>query len=147
MIRVDQPPEDPAESHFVAGAESRIRVYFVIVAAISELVMLIATRWALAAGFVLGAAVAFLSMAHLQRVVHSFTSRAAGEGSGEPAASTVMRFLMRFAIVTLGAYVVFRISRSAAFGYVAALFLPVAAMTCEAAREAWFAIQNGNRSS
>lgn len=147
MNSTTQPPEDPAESHFVATAESRIRIYFAVLAAISELVILIAARWALAAGFSLGAAVAFLSMAHLQRVVHAFTSRAAGKGSGEPAAATVMRFLMRFAVVTLGAYVVFRISRRAAFGYVAALFLPVAAMTCEAAREAWFAIRNGNRSS
>lgn len=58
-----------------------------------------------------------------------------------------MRFLMRFAVVTLGAYVVFKVSRSAAFGYIAALFLPVTAMTCEAAHEAWFAIRDRNPSS
>jgi hypothetical protein len=80
-------------------------------------------------------------MAHLQRVVHAFTARVAGEGNAEPAAATVMRFLMRFALITLLAYVVFRVSRPALYGYVVALFLPVAAMSCEAAWEAWFALR------
>lgn len=147
MTSAAQSPEDQAESRLVASAENRIRRYFVVMAAVSELAILITWRWRFAAGFAVGAFVAFLSMAHLQRVVHAFTSRAAGEGSRESAAATVTRFLMRFALVTLGAYVVFRISRSAAFGYVAALFLPVAAMTGEAAHEAWFAIRNRNGSS
>lgn len=139
--------EDNAEFQFAAGAEHRIRRAFAAGAIATAAVMLVLRRWPLAAGFVVGSIVAFVSMAHLQRVVQAFTARAAGQGSGEPAAATVMRFLMRFALVTLGAYVVFKISRMAAYGYVAALFLPVAAMSCEAACEAWFAMRSGRRSS
>jgi hypothetical protein len=142
----DQPAND-TETHFVAGAEQRIRRMFAALAVAAEAAMLVLRRWPLAAGFAIGAIVALVSMAHLWRAVQAFTARAAGEGSGEPAAATVMRFLMRFALVTLGAYGVFKISRLAGYGYIGALFLPVAAMTGEAAFEAWFAIRNQGRSS
>ena len=142
----DQPAND-TESHFVAAAEQRIRRIFAALALAGEAAMLVLRRWPLAAGFAIGAIVAFVSMAHLWRAVQAFTARAAGEGGGEPAAATIVRFLMRFALVTLGAYVVFKISRIAGYGYIAALFLPVAAMTGEGACEAWFAIRNQGRSS
>ena len=139
-----KPPD--AETTFVAGAENRIRRWFVVLAIAGVAAGLIARQWLLSAGFALGAMVAFLSMAHLQRVVYAFTTRASGDAA-EPAAATVMRFLMRFAIITLLAYAVFKVSRPAGYGYVASLFLPVAAMSCEAAYEAWFAITNHDRSS
>jgi hypothetical protein len=143
----DPTERDDAELQFAGAAEHRIRRAFAGLAVAGEVVMLVLRQWPLAAGFALGAVVAFISMAHLQRVVQAFGARAAGESSGEPAAATVMRFLMRFALVTLAAYVVFKVSRIAAYGYISALFLPVTAMTSEAAYEAWFAIRNQRRSS
>ncbi|HZU22513.1 MAG TPA: ATP synthase subunit I [Terriglobales bacterium] len=127
---------------FAEGAERRIRRCFVVIAAALEIAALALRHWSMASGFAVGAVAAFASMVHLQRVVYAFTARAAGEGNDEPAAATVMRFLMRLALLTLGAYVVFRISRPAAYGYIAALFLPVAAMVAEAVYEAWFAISD-----
>jgi hypothetical protein len=135
------------EAQFAAAAEARIRLGFAILAMAGVAVILIVWRWPVAAGFALGAIVSFVSMAHLQHVVQVFTARAAGEGSAEPAAATVMRFLMRFALITVLAYAVFRISRAALYGYVTALFLPVAAMSSEAAYEAWFAVSGKRRSS
>lgn len=153
-MTADPQHENAAEERFVASAESRIRRWFVILAFAAEAVFLISRRWPLLAGFTLGVLAAWLSMVHLQRVVHAFTARAAAQGNArggaepaaEPAAATIMRFLMRFAIVTLIAYVIFRVSRTALYGYVAALFLPVAAMMCEAVYEAWFALFSKSRS-
>lgn len=139
MTAAPPSPHAEAEEQFVAGAETRIRRCFAGLAVIAIVASLLVWHWAVAAGFALGAVVAFISMAHLQRVVQAFTAHA-GEAK-EPAAATVMRFLMRFALVTLLAYAIFRVSRLAMYSYVAALFLPVAAMSCEAAYEAWFAVR------
>jgi hypothetical protein len=135
------------ETAFVNHAETRIRRCFAGLALAAEVALLALQRWPAAIGFALGALVAAVSTAHLQRVVRAFISRAAGEGSGEPAAATVMRFLVRFALITLLACVIFRVSRPAMYGYVAALFLPVAAMMCEAAWEAWFALRHRRQHS
>lgn len=129
------------EEQFAAAAPVRIRRYFAVLAIITIAVMLGLRRWPAVAGFVVGAAASFISMAHLERVVEIFSARAAGEGGREPSSQTIMRFLTRFALVTLGAYAIFRVSRSALYGYLAALFLPVAAMACEAAYEGWRAVR------
>ncbi|MBV8205809.1 MAG: hypothetical protein JO041_03375 [Acidobacteria bacterium] len=130
-----EPADSVNEEQFVGAAESRIRRFFWIAAALGLTGCVAAATWALAVGFALGALASFASMAHLQRAVRAFTT------NRESAGAIVMRFLMRFAVITLIAYAIFRVSRPALYGYVAALFLPVTAMTCEAALEAWFALR------
>ena len=129
------------EERFAAAAPERIRRCFGLLATASVLVLLGLQNWPMAAGFAAGAVASFISLYHLERIATVFTARAAGDGSRESSFQTIMRFLTRFALVTLGAYAIFRVSRSALYGYVAALFLPVAAMACEAAYEGWRALR------
>ena len=46
-----------------------------------------------------------------------------------------MRFLLRYVLMALGAYVIFTVSPASLYGLFAGLFLPVAAIACEAAYE------------
>jgi hypothetical protein len=57
--------------------------------------------------------------------------------SGAPASSrgVVHRFLLRYFLMALVAFVILTVSRESLYGLLAGLFLPVAAMFCEAAYE------------
>jgi hypothetical protein len=55
----------------------------------------------------------------------------------------VLRFLLRYALMGMGAYVIFTFSPASLYGLFAGLFLPVAAIVCEAAYEAWTAVVRG----
>ena len=47
----------------------------------------------------------------------------------------VLRFLLRYVLMALGAYVIFTVSPASLYGLFAGLFLPVAAIACEATYE------------
>jgi len=55
----------------------------------------------------------------------------------------VLRFLLRYVLMALGAYVIFAVSRASLYGLLAGMFLPVAAIAGEAAYELWVALARG----
>ncbi len=55
----------------------------------------------------------------------------------------MVRFLLRYFLMALGAYAIFTVSRASLFGLFAGLFLPVAAIVCEAAFEAYAVLVRG----
>ena len=55
----------------------------------------------------------------------------------------MLRFLLRYALMGIAAYVIFTVSPASLYGLFAGLFLPVAAIACEAAYEVYVAIVRG----
>ena len=55
----------------------------------------------------------------------------------------VLRFLLRYVLMALGAYVIFTVSPASLYGLFGGLFLPVAAIACEGAYEGWMALVHG----
>ncbi len=55
----------------------------------------------------------------------------------------VLRFLLRYVLMAVAAYVIFSVSPASLYGLFAGLFLPVAAIACEAAYEAYAALARG----
>ena len=129
--------------HFYSGAYSRIVRFMLVAGAAAAVVVLV--RWGamVAIGFMLGCGIAFLNFYWLKRVVSALADKVMTSGTPQSSAGIVMRFLLRYFLIALGAYAIFRISTASLYGLFAGLFLPVAGIFCEAAYEGWAAVRRG----
>ena len=129
--------------HFYSGAYSRIFRFMLMAGAAAALVVLV--RWGamVAIGFALGCGIAFLNFYWLKRVVSALADKVTTSGTPQSSAGIVMRFLLRYFLIALGAYAIFTISTASLYGLLAGLFLPVAGIFCEAAYEGWAAVRRG----
>ena len=93
--------------------------------------------WRTAVGFALGAAVAFLNFYWLKKVVAGVAAAAERTGPTVSSRRVVQRFLLRYFLMAVAAFVILTVSRDSLYGFFAGLFLPVAAMLCEAGYETY----------
>ena len=93
--------------------------------------------WRIAAGFTLGAAIAFLNFYWLKKVVAGIADLTLQSGTPASGRAVVQRFLFRYFLMAVVAFVILTVSRKSLYGLFAGLFLPVTAMLCEALYEAY----------
>ena len=93
--------------------------------------------WRIAAGFALGAAIAFLNFYWLKKVVAGLADLTLQSGTPASGRGVVQRFLLRYFLMAVVAFVILTVSRKSLYGLFAGLFLPVTAMLCEAVYEAY----------
>ena len=93
--------------------------------------------WRIALGFALGAAIAYLNFHWLEKVVSGLADLTVQSGKPASSGGIVHRFLLRYFLMTLIAFVILSVSRESLYGLFAGLFLPVAAILCEAAYEVY----------
>ena len=132
---------DVEANQFFAAASGRIRRWFVALAVAAAALLLPLQGRVLTAGFAIGVLVAYANLVQLERAVGVFADRAAGKGS-ESGAGAGVRHLARYGAVAFAGYVIFRVSRTALFGFVGGLFVPIGAMVCEAGYEAWYTLRH-----
>ena len=135
-------PSPEAES-FYAGAIGRITHFMPVLALLGTALLWWRTGGFLAAGFVVGCLIAYINFYWLKRVVNAIAERAA---LGTPTGHThgiVARFLVRYALVAVAAYAILSLSVRSLHGLLVGLFLPVAAILCEAAYETYVALRRG----
>ena len=96
-----------------------------------------------AAGFAFGCAIAYVNFHWLKRVIAGFVDRATGAATSQSGQGIVFRFLLRYVLMALGAYVILTVSPASLNGLLAGLFLPVAAIGCEAVYELYAALARG----
>ena len=128
---------------FYSGAIRRILRILSVLA-----VALIAPVWmaygmAPALGFAAGAAASWLNFHSLARGVEGLADRIVNAQSHERGAVVVARFLLRYLLVGIAAYAIFKGSYNAFRGFLVGLCLPVAAILTEAAYEAYAALRRG----
>jgi hypothetical protein len=144
----DQPtPETDATQaapgeRFYAGALPRIGRFMVILAP-----LLIAGAWwkfglRSAVGFGFGCAIGYVNFHWLKRVISGFADRATGVEASR-SDGIVSRFLLRYVLIAVGAYAILTVSPASLNGLLAGLFLPVAAIVCEAGYEVYAALVRG----
>lgn len=93
--------------------------------------------WRVGLGFAVGGAVSFLNFYWLKKVVAGVAAAAARTGTAVSSRRVVQRFLLRYFLMALAAFVILTVSRDSIYGFFAGLFLPVAAMLCEAGYETY----------
>ena len=134
---------DPNSEAFYSGAIDRITRFMLVLAPALSVAAWWRYGWRVAMGLAFGCAVAYLNFYWLKRVVSALADRATQSGETQSSQGVVLRFLLRYVLMGLGAYVIFTASRASLYGLLAGLFLPVAAIACEAAYELWIALARG----
>ena len=97
--------------------------------------------WAGALGVAAGSAVSYINFRALVRGVESLGERIVNQQSKERGWTIILRFLVRYGLVGVAAYAIFKGSVLAFRGFLWGLCLPVAAMMAEAGVEAWMAFR------
>jgi ATP synthase I chain len=136
-------PDQVAAEHFYSGALDRIRRDMLVLA----LLLAVAVCWKFGlrpgVGFAFGCAIAYVNFYWLKRVIAGFADRATGAATSESGQGIVFRFLFRYVLMALGAYVILTVSPASLNGLLAGLFLPVGAIACEAIYELYAALSRG----
>src|SRR3954463_1410016 len=138
----EQVPIDPAVEEFYSGAYQRISRMIVVLAALLFLPVWWKFQWKFGFGFLAGCAAAYLNFAWLKRAVDGIVEKIASGKRAPSGAGLMFRFFGRYVVVALLAYVIFRGSSHALYGFCAGLFVPIAAAMCEGIYEAVTAIRN-----
>jgi hypothetical protein len=132
-----------AANLFYSGALRRIAVLIGIFTASGLLLSAVLFPKVSAAGFATGALLSWLNFYLLERSVIALGSRIVNQQSGERGGVIIVGFLIRYVLIGIAAYVIFRSSVQGLYGFLAGLVLPIAAASCEAAYELYVALRRG----
>jgi ATP synthase I subunit len=140
QMDVDNPksnPEPALGDAFYSGAVSRIRRFMVGLALpLSAVAAWRFGRWS-ALGFACGCVIAYLNFHWLKSGVAGLADRITNTGQVQSGKGIVARFLLRYVLMGAAAYGILTSFPASLAGLFAGLFLPVGAIACEAAYEAY----------
>ena len=128
---------------FYSGALDRIRISMIVVGLILTAGGIVRYGWRVGFGFALGCVISYVNFHWLKRVVSAMADRITKTGKSEPGTGIVLRFLFRYLLMGLAAYAILTVSPASLYGLLAGLFLPVAAIACEAGYEVYVAVARG----
>lgn len=135
-------PVEPEAEAFLSGAYRRISRIIVVLAVVASPLLAWRFGWRFGLGFLAGCAAAYLNFAWLKRAVDGIVEKIAAGRRAPGGAALMLRFFGRYVVVALLAYVIFRGSGHALYGFCVGLFVPIAAAMCEGTYEAMTAIRN-----
>jgi hypothetical protein len=142
----DSPQSSASDSkadQFYSGAIRRILRILAVLAIALVIPALLAFGRDSALGFAAGAVASWLNFYSLARGVESLADRVVDAHSQERGSMVVARFLLRYLLVGIVAYAIFKGSFYAFRGFLAGLCLPVAAILGEAGYEAYSVFRRG----
>ena len=134
---------DPSSEFFYSGALPRIFRFMMVLAFVCSLAAWLLFGWRVMLGVAFGCAISYLNFHWLKRVLTNLADRLSPAEPRRSSKGIVLRFLLRYFLMALAAYVIFSVSPASLYGLFAGLFLPVAAIACEAAYEAYVALTRG----
>jgi len=128
---------------FYSGALDRIRNIMVALAlSLSAGAWWRFGRWT-ALGFLLGCVISYLNFHWLKNGVNGLADRVTNTGKRQSGAGIVARFLLRYILLGAAAYGILTSFPASLRGLLVGLFLPVAAIACEAVYELYMAVNRG----
>lgn len=137
------PASEDASEAFFSGALPRIQRIMLAAGLLLTLAGWFRYGWRIAVGLACGCAIAYVNFVWLKRVVNAFADRVTATQTQQSSGGIVARFLLRYLLMAGAAYAIFTVSRASLYGLLAGLFLPVAAIACEAAYEVYAALRRG----
>lgn len=144
----ETPPEiavvevNPVAEAFYSGALARITYLMPVLGVLGAIALWWRFGGAFAAGFVAGGIIACVNFYWLKRVVNALGAVSDQDRRGVGRAA-VIRFLLRYGVILVAAYAILNISERGLYGMFTGLFLPVAAIGCEAIYELNVALRRG----
>jgi hypothetical protein len=143
----DEPSENALASPAVNGlpAAERIIPRLLRIIVVLTLLLLVPMFWfyhlAGAVGFTFGAAVSYINFRTLSRGVEGLTARVVDQQSKEKGGRIILRFVFRYLLVGVVAYVIFKGSSQAFHGFLWGLCIPAGALMAEAVWEGYTAFR------
>jgi hypothetical protein len=128
---------------FYSGALERIRWFMIGIALFGVLIAFLRFGSRPALGVALGCVIAYLNFHWLKRVVTAMAERITNSGRRQSSTGVVLRFILRYLLMGIAAYVILSVSPASLYGLFAGLCLPVAAIACEAGYEVYAAVARG----
>jgi ATP synthase I chain len=141
---VSEPPVDPQEESFYAAALSRILRTLLITTLLLTPLIILRFGVIAAAGFAAGGFVSWLNFRSLVSGAQGLAERIVNQHSSERGSVVISRFLLRYVLVGVIAYGIFKGSPVAFRGFLWGLTVPVAGMLVEAGYEAFIAFRRSN---
>ena len=139
----ENPSTESRAERFYGAARGRIRRFMLIHGAVGVVICLAWFGRAVAVGFFVGALISYINHAWLERVVGALGERITSGQSRERGGGIVVRAVLRYAFIALGAYVIFRISKAGLYGFLGGICLTVAAIACESVLEIYVGLRRG----
>ena len=136
-------PNDASESFFASAYQRIVRTLLVL------LPCLVVLFWVLfdhrfAIGFLVGGMIAIVNFLSLKKLVIAFADRVIQSGGKQRSSGLVLRFIFRYGLIAAAAYAIFKSSAMSAYGLVAGLVIPAAAIMVEAAYELYGSLRPGH---
>ena len=141
MTNLPNPDEGPQSDLFYARAIPRMLRIMLVVGFLLLGPVFWFYGWVGAVGVAAGSAVSYINFRTLIRGVEALGDRIVNRQSKERGLAIVLRFLVRYGLVGIVAYAIFKSSALAFRGFLWGLCLPVAAMMAEAGVEAYVAFR------
>ena len=130
----------PESDRFYAGALDRIRILMIVLGGALSLAAWVIFGMRPALGFLLGCVIAYLNFQWLKNGVSGLADRATNSGKAQSGKGIIARFLLRYVLLGVAAYVILTSFPASLRGLFAGLFLPVGAIACEAVYEVFTGI-------
>lgn len=134
---------DSANESFHAGALGRIQRGMIVLGVGFTVATWMLLGWRMAGGFVCGCGISYVNFHLLKRVVSGVVERTVVSGNPQSGKGIIVRFVLRYLAVACAAYVILTSYPASLRGFLVGLFLPVAAILCEAAYELYMALARG----
>jgi hypothetical protein len=141
MTNPPNPDESPQLDSFYARAIPRMLRIMLVLGVLLLGPVFWLYGWAGAIGVAAGSVVSYINFRTLIRGVEALGDRIVNQQSKERGWAIVLRFLVRYGLVGIVAYAIFKSSALAFRGFLWGLCLPVAAMMAEAGVEAYVAFR------
>jgi ATP synthase I chain len=141
MTNSSHPDEGSEADRFYARAIPRILRAMLVAGVLALGPAFWLYGWVGALGVAAGSAVSYINFRTLVRGVEALGDRIVNLHSKERGWAVVARFMVRYGLVGIAAYAIFKGSPLAFRGFLWGLCLPVAAMMVEAGVEAWVAFR------
>jgi|SRR3954454_8209096 hypothetical protein len=129
--------------HFFAAAYRRIVcILLALVPCVAVLSWVFFNR-KFALGFLIGGAIAILNFLSLRKLVIAFADRVIASGGEQRSSGLVLRFLLRYGLVGVAGYAIFKGSVMSAYGLLAGLAIPAVGIMIEAGYELYGSFRRG----
>jgi small-conductance mechanosensitive channel len=139
----DSEQPQPANEQFFAAAYERIVGLMLALLAALGVLFWASLTLGFALGFLAGGVIAILNFISLKKLVIAFADRVIGSEGQLRSSGLMLRFVVRYGLVAVAAYAIFKSSAMSAYGLLAGLGLPVPAIMIEAGYELYGALRRG----
>jgi F0F1-type ATP synthase assembly protein I len=128
---------------FSANTFRRIFLVMTVLLVIGAPVLWARYGGGMALSFIIGGGISLINFYWLKRTLSAMVEAAAVDGKKRSAAGIVLRFVLRYLLIAVAVYAIFKSSAMSLIGLCAGLSLPVGAVLIEAAYAMYGALRRG----